>query len=163
VQEPLAYPASTIALWLILRAVLRPARGSVAWAIVAALLAAAVRPQLASLVATLVLSLLIVGWRSASMRRWRAAWSRWDWVGAFGWYAALKGAYVSTVLASDIVERNLIYLDPLLFVGLAVLIVKRGTRWWWALASGTFTLYMLAHLPYRPGLDSYPYYEAHGL
>ena len=248
VEEPLAYLASTIALWLIVRAVLRPARGSVAWALAAALLAAAVRPQLVSLVATLVLSLLIVGWRSAPMRGWRTSWNRWDWVGAvalfvgavivanavassrsqeweittrlykdriwtygtwaaaglaiglgvlpllggiaslvrpsseratpertaltivtacalgvFGWYAALKGAYVSTVLASDIVERNLIYLDPLLFVGMAVLIVKRGTRWWWALASGAFTLYMLAHLPYRPGLDSYPYYEAHGL
>jgi len=248
VEEPLAYLASTIALWLILRAVLRPARGSIAWALLATLAAAAVRPQLVALAATLALSLLIVAWRSERLRRWRATWSRWDWVGAvtlfvgavivanaiassrsqeweittrlykdriwtygtwaaaglaiglgilpllgglaslvrprserptpertaltivtacalaaFGWYAALKGAYVSTVLASDIVERNLIYLDPLLFVGTAMLIVKRGTRWWWALAGGTFTVYILAHLPYAPGLDNYPYYEAHGL
>ena len=33
----------------------------------------------------------------------------------FGWYAAVKGAYVSyCVLDSYIVERNLIYLDPFL-------------------------------------------------
>ncbi len=248
VEEPLAYLASTVALWLILRATLRPTRRSVAGALIAVVVAAGVRPQLVALVATLLLSLAIVGWRTERMRAWRTSWSRWDWVGAivlfvgavivvnaiasrrsqeweittrlykdriwtygtwaaaglaiglgvlpllggfaslvrprseqmspnrtaltivtacalgtFGWYAALKGAYVSTKLASDIVERNLIYIDPLLFVGTAVLITRRGTRWWWALASGAFTIYLLAHLPYKPGLDSYPYYEAHGL
>jgi len=248
VEEPLAYPASAVALWLILRATLRPSWRSIAIAFAASLVATGVRSQLVSIVAALALSLAIVGWQSERMRAWRASWSRWDWVGAitllvggavvinaiassrspeweittrlykdrlwtygtwaagglavglgvlpvvgglaslvrprgekrdpertaftivaaaglasFGWYAAVKGAYVSTALGSYIVERNLIYLDPLLFTGTALLIARRGTRWWWAVASGAFGVYLVAHLPYRSGLDNYPYYESHGL
>ena len=33
------------------------------------------------------------------------------------WYAAIKGAYLSTIFSSLVVERNLIYLYPLLFTG----------------------------------------------
>ena len=33
----------------------------------------------------------------------------------FGWYAAIKGAYLSTTFSSLIVERNLMYLAPLAF------------------------------------------------
>jgi hypothetical protein len=82
---------------------------------------------------------------------------------SIGWYTAIKGAYISYSFESVIVERNLIYLDPLLFTGTALLIARRGTRWWWGLASAAFGLYLVAHLPYAPGLNSYPYYEAHGL
>ena len=32
---------------------------------------------------------------------------------SFGWYAAVKGAYLSTTFSSLIVERNLVYLAPL--------------------------------------------------
>jgi hypothetical protein len=46
---------------------------------------------------------------------------------AFGWYAALKGAYISYSFSSLVVERNLIYLTPLLFVGTA-LVRRHGRR-----------------------------------
>jgi len=248
VEEPLAYPASTLALWLILRATRTPTWRSALLALAAAVAAALVRSQLVALVAVLAIALGVVGWRSQRMRAWRKTWSRWDWVGAItlavgaaimlnaiasrrsqeweiitrlykdrmwtygtwaagglaigigilplvgafaslvrrsderpkpartaftvvlaaalvsiGWYTAIKGAYLSYTFSSDIVERNLIYLDPLLFTGTALLIARRGTRWWWGLASGAFGLYLVAHLPYAPGLNSYPYYEGHGL
>ena len=51
------------------------------------------------------------------------------------WYAAVKGAYLSTVFSSLVVERNLIYLYPLLFTGTAVLFSRRDARWW-AVAPG---------------------------
>jgi hypothetical protein len=247
VEEPLAYLASTTALWLILRATLRPSRGSIVLALVATALATGVRSQLGALLAVLVFSLAFVAWRSQRMRAWRATWSRWDWTGAivlligaavvvnaiasrrsqeweiatrlykdrmwtygtwaagglalglgvlplvggiaalvrpegeqrdtkrtaftivaasafvtFGWYAAVKGAYLSTVFSSDIVERNLIYLDPILFAGTALLVARRGTRWWWALACGAFGLYLVAHLAYGKAVQ-FPYYEGHGL
>ena len=221
VEEPLAYLASTVALWLILRAALRPMWGTAALALVASLVATGARSQLGALVAVLLITMGTVGWKSQRVSAWRATWGRWDWIGAitlavggliainafashrsqeweiitrlykdrmwtygtwaagglaiglgivplvggvaslvhrseerpepersafttllaaalisFGWYTAIKGAYLSTAFASRIVERNLIYLDPLLFTGTALLIARRGTRWWWALASG---------------------------
>ncbi len=245
-EEPLAYLASTVTLWLLTRAALRPAFRTFAAATASAVVALAVRSELVSLVGALVVTLAVVGWRTQRVRAWRASWSPWDWAGAialllgfvmlvnsgiahasqewetvttgykdriwsygmwaagalaiglgvlpviaglaalvprrgsppdparaafttvaaatvaaFGWYAAIKGAYLSTTFASRAVERNLIYVDPILFAGTALLIARRGTRWWWALACGAFTLYLVVKVPYQ--LDNYPYYEAHGL
>lgn len=247
VEEPLAYLASTVALWLLLRATLRPARSSIALAFGAALVATGVRSQLGALVAVLAIALGVVGWRTERMRTWWATWSSWDWIGAiallvggaivinaiasrrsqeweivthlyknrmwtfgtwaagglavglgvlpligglaslvrpkddrpdpgrtaftivaasaivsFGWYTAIKGAYLSTVFSTEIVERNLIYLDPILFAGTALVLARRGTRWWWALASGAFGIYVVAHLRYATAVQ-FPYYEGHGL
>ncbi len=247
VEEPLAYPAAALALWLTLRAALRPSWGRIAAAAAAALVGAGVRSQLAALAGVLVLSLVLVAWRSERMRAWRSRWTRWDWVGAivllaglvvvanaaassrsqaweistrlykdrlwtygtwaagglalglgilpllgalaalvprrdaprdarrqafsivaasaiagFGWYAAVKGAYVSATFGSFVVERNLVYLDPILFAGLALLLAGRGTRWWWALATGAFAVYLVAHVPYGTVVQ-FPYYEGHGL
>ena len=44
---------------------------------------------------------------------------------AFGLYGGLKAAYLSTVFANVVVERNLIYLAPLLFVGAALVLRQR--------------------------------------
>jgi hypothetical protein len=247
VEEPLAYPCSTLALWLILRAALEPRRLRIALAFAASLLATGVRSQLGALVAVLLIALAVVGWRTQRARAWRSSWGRWDWVGAatllvgfvilvnavashrseewervtrlykdrlwtygtwsagalaiglgvlplvgglaslvrpagerrdpartaftivaasafasFGWYTAIKGAYLSTSFSSDIVERNLIYLDPLLFAGTALLVARRGTRWWWALACGAAGIYLVAHLQYAKAVQ-FPYYEGHGL
>ncbi len=179
----------------------------------ACILAVLVRSQLAALFGALAFGLLALGWRSATMRRWRESWSRWDWVGAvvlgigaviavvaflghrsnewevattawkgrmveygswaggafaigigvlpaiallavlavparragaarafarssivsggavvsFGWYAAIKGAYLSTTFSSLVVERNLVYLSPLAFVATAYLL-ERAAR-----------------------------------
>lgn len=82
VEEPLAYPAATLALLLIARAGIAPTRRSVGLAVVGCVLAALVRSQLAVLLPVLVLVLLVRAWRGERWSRWRATWSSGDWVGA---------------------------------------------------------------------------------
>jgi hypothetical protein len=79
---------------------------------------------------------------------------------AFAWYAALKGAYLSTVFSSLIVERNLVYLTPIVFAGAALLLERRDPAWWAALVAGAIVLWTVLEVPKK--LD-YPYYESHGL
>lgn len=81
--------------------------------------------------------------------------------GSIGFYAALKGAYISTVFSSLTVERNLVYLTPVVFTGLVLLLERRNPRWWAVLAATGAVLYAVVDTPMR--LDQYPYYEAHGL
>jgi len=248
VEEPWAYPAATLALWLTVRAIDRPGRWPLALAFGSCLLAVLVRSQLVALFGALGFGLLALGWRTQAMRRWRATWSRWDWVGAvvlgigvviavvaflghrsnewstattlwkgrmveygswaggafaigigvlpaiallamlavprserdrpgvrafvvvsggavvsFGWYAAVKGAYLSTTFSSLIVERNLVYLAPLAFVATAYLL-ERGTAPVWAVVvAGAAVLGLIVWVPIDRGLDNFPYYEAHGL
>ncbi len=248
VEEPFAYPAAALALWLILRAIVRPRLLDVALAGGAAFLAMLVRSQLISLAGILGISLLVVGWQSARMRRWRTTWSRGDWVGAvllglggfffvtavignrsadwaevtsnwkgrileygswaggafaigvgllpaiallaipfvparervdprmrafvtvsaaaivtMAWYAALKGAYISTVFSSLIVERNLIYLTPLALAALAAVLARGAAPWWALVGSGAAVLALVVATPIDRGINSFPYYEAHGL
>lgn len=248
VEEPWAYPAATLALWLTVRAIDRLSWVSLAVAWGACLGAVAIRSQLAALLGALALSLLVLGWRRESMRRWRASWTRWDWVGAvalgvgavitivaflghrsgeweeattawkgrmveygswaggafaiglgvvpaiallsilalparererpgvrafvvvtggavvsLAWYAAIKGAYLSTKFSSLIVERNLLYLTPLAFVATAYLLWRAAAPVWAIVASGGAVLGMVLWVPLDRGLDNFPYYEAHGL
>ncbi len=248
VEEPWAYPAATVALWLTVRAIDRPGRGSIALAFGACLLAVLVRSQLAALFGALAFGLLALGWRTDRMRRWRATWSGWDWTGAvvlgsgaliavvallghqsnewetattawkdrmveygswaggafaigvgvipaiallamlavpaaersrpgvrafvvvaggavasFGWYAAIKGAYLSTTFSSVIVERNLVYLAPLAFVATAYLLERAAAPIWAVVAGAGVVLAMIVWVPVDRGIDSFPYYEAHGL
>ena len=246
VEEPLAYPVSTVALWLIARALERPSRGRLAAAFGICVVAVLTRTQLAILFVVLVLGLLWLAWQSEVARRWRREWTGWDWVGAVtialgvafalaaaighastawrntmlefkyrifehaSWaagalaigigvlpvllgvaslarprsersdprtrafvttsvaalivflaYAGIKGAYNSTVFSTLIVERNLMYLCPILFVSTA-LAFARGVGRVWAVAGATIlTLWVITIVPLR--LDQYPYYEAHGL
>jgi hypothetical protein len=246
VEEPLAYPMSTLTLWLVARALARPSWMRVAVAAAAALAAALTRTQLAILLMVLGLGLLWLGWESERVRAWRSEWSRWDWAGAvtlvlgaalgfgafFGhystswrnttgfykerifdhgvWamgalaigigivpmlvgiaalarpkdeprdprtrafvatsvaalavflgYAGIKGAYISTVFATLVVERNVIYLAPLLYAATA-LAIERGVGRGWAIAgAAAFTVFVVASTPLH--LENYPYYEAHGL
>ena len=76
------------------------------------------------------------------------------------WYTGIKGAFLSTVFASRILERNLIYLYPLLMVGTAIVLSRRTTRWWAVVPAAAVVLYIVTATPIE--LD-YPYYEAHGL
>jgi hypothetical protein len=245
VEEPFAYPAATLALWLTGRALRSPSWRAFGAAGGAAVLAALTRSQLVALVAVVGLCLLAAAWDTSRARAWRATWSRADWVGlvvlgvgaalavsalmgrlsgewavttatwrsrileyglwaggafavgvgfvpvvatlaalarpraqyrdpgtrawvilaassigVFAWYAALKGAYLSTLFSSLVVERNLIYLTPIVMAGTALLLERRDTVWWAALAAGAITLWAVVELPKK--LD-YPYYEAHGL
>ena len=246
VEEPLAYPASTLALLLIARAALRPTRWSVGFALGATIAATLVRSQLAVLLPVLVLALLARAWRSPRVRRWRAGWTTGDRVGAavltvgvgvalsaaighrsvtwytstaffkdrmleyglwaagalaigigvlpfvaglaalvrprgeqpdervqtfvvvaaaaiaaFGFYSAVKAAYISTQLSIVTAERNLIYLYPLLFTGTALLLQRRRASALAVTAATAFALYLVSTTPYS--LESYPNYEAHGL
>jgi hypothetical protein len=81
VEEPLAYPYSTLCLFLIARTLLRPTRWWVAGTIAAAIVAPFVRGELAVIWAVLVLALLFLAWRTERAARWRTTWTPWDWVG----------------------------------------------------------------------------------
>lgn len=245
VEEPLAYPLSTLSLWLIARLLAQPTWGRLAAAAAACIAATLTRTQLSVLFAVLGLGLLWLAWESEQARRWRADWSRWDWmgaivialgavlafsaamghastawrnttflykdrifdhaswalgalaigigvlpllvgiaalarpkdeprdpktrafvvtsasaIGAFVWYAGIKGAYISTVFATYVNERNVIYLAPVLLAGMALALV-RGVGKWWAIAiAAVATVYVVNAVPV---VLQYPYYEAHGL
>jgi hypothetical protein len=247
VEEPVAYPASTLALWLVGRWILVRTRWSFALAVGGCVLGVLSRTQLAILFAVLAVCVLAVVWRSRSMRRWRASWTTADWIGAvvlavgavvafnaamshvseswywstalfkdrmldqslwaagalaiglgvlpavaglaglvgrdrdddrdrgrralvtvcvaaiavFGFYTAIKAAYLSATYGTVVVERNLIYLVPVLFAGTALFLDRRDGRWWAVAAAAAFVLYLVWGTPYR--LEQYPYYEAHGL
>ncbi|HYI75306.1 MAG TPA: hypothetical protein VEW90_08540, partial [Gaiellaceae bacterium] len=246
VEEPLAYPISTLALWLIARALELPSKGRIAAAFALCIVGMLTRTQLAILFVVLVLGLLWLAWQSDAGRRWRAEWSRWDWVGAamlalgilfavaavighfstawrntmllykyrvfenaswalgalaigmgilpvllgiaslvrprdeprdprtravittsvaalgvFLAYAGIKGAYNSTVFSTLVVERNLMYLCPILFISTALAFHRGVGRAWAVAGAALLTLWVITIVPLR--LDQYPYYEAHGL
>ncbi len=82
-------------------------------------------------------------------------------IAVFLGYAGVKGAYISTVFGTYVVERNLIYLCPILFTATA-LAFHRGVGRGWAIAgAAVFTLVVVAATPLN--LAQYPYYEARGL
>jgi hypothetical protein len=246
VEEPLAYPLSTLALWLIARALVTPSWGRLALAALACGTATFARTQLVILFVVFVLGLLWHAWASERGKAWRASWSRWDWAGAivltfgiafflsagigqrseswrnttgfykerllehgtwalgalaigigilplligvsalarpkdeprdpktsafvatsvaalavFIWYAAIKGAYLSTTFSTLVVERNVIYLCPILFAATALAFARGVGRGWAIAVAAALTLYVIVVVPLR--LDVFPYYEAHGL
>jgi hypothetical protein len=79
----------------------------------------------------------------------------------FVWYAGIKGAYISTIFSTLVVERNLIYLCPVLLAATGLAFARGLGRWWAVAGAAIVTLYVVAGTPLR--LDQYPYYEAHGL
>ena len=82
---------------------------------------------------------------------------------SFGWYAAIKGAYLSTTFSSLVVERNLVYLSPLAFVATAYLLERAAAPAWAVVVAGAAVLGLIVWVPIDRGLDNFPYYEAHGL
>ena len=74
-------------------------------------------------------------------------------------YTAIKAAYLSTVFATRVEERNLIYLGPLLIVG-TVVWLRTQRRWLpGTLAAWAFATWLVLYYGYQ--LD-YPYFEAPG-
>jgi hypothetical protein len=68
----------------------------------------------------------------------------------FGWYTAVKAAYISTTFSTLVVERNLIYVAPLLFVGTALFFERPVVRWWAAAGAAALTLAaILLAYPYQ--------------
>ncbi len=79
----------------------------------------------------------------------------------FGLYTAAKAAYLSTVFATRVEERNLIYLAPLLFVATALWFDRPRLRVVPLLAAAGFVGYLVASTPYA--LNEVPYSDAFGL
>jgi hypothetical protein len=245
VEEPLAYPIATLALWLIARSFARPTLGAVGLAFFGCAVATLTRTQLAILFMVLLLGLAWTGLRSERGRAWTGTWSRWDWAGAgiivagaalafasvlgvlstswrntnvafrdrifdhgawaggalavgigilpvvagiaalarprdeprdpktgafvttsvaamaiFLAYAGIKGAYLQSVFSTTIVERNLIYLYPILFAATAMGFARGFGRTW---AIGVAAVAAGIAIWRVPIQLEYPYYEAHGL
>jgi hypothetical protein len=81
VEEPFAYFWSTLALFLILRALITPSRWWLGGALIACLVAPLVRGELAMIPAIFLLAGTFLVWRSEYVGRWRRNWTAWDWVG----------------------------------------------------------------------------------
>jgi len=62
-------------------------------------------------------------------------------------YTAVKGAYLSTVFASRVEERNLIYIAPVLFVGTALVFERRRINLWALGAATAYGLYVALGVP----------------
>ena len=81
VEEPLAYAYAALCFYLIAKAFVTRGRRWIAAAIVASIVAPAVRTELSVIPAALVLAAIFAAWSSEAARRWRAGWSTGDWVG----------------------------------------------------------------------------------
>ena len=80
----------------------------------------------------------------------------------FGLYTAVKASYLSTSFGTVIVERNLIYLVPLVFVGTALWLERPRLCAGSPLAAATgFVAYLLVSANYA--LENVPYSDALGL
>jgi hypothetical protein len=81
VVEPLAYPYSTLCLFLIVRTLITPTRWWIAGTVVACAIAPFVRGELGVLTGVVLLAAALLIWQSRHVLSWRARWSRTDWVG----------------------------------------------------------------------------------
>ena len=232
-EEPLAYPVSTAALWAIAAALARPSRGRLLLALALCLIAPFIRGELGVLLAVLAAGLGVRAWGNARFARWRSSWTTGDWIGfwllvaggviavsaaaghrsdawyvatgfekqrtldygtwslaamviglgvlpivatvaaflsrrirataegrafvivgvaafgAFLAYAAVKGAFLSTVFGNLIVERNLIYLVPIVLAATAA-VLERPVATLPALAVGLVAaLYLIVQAEFR--------------
>lgn len=82
-------------------------------------------------------------------------------LGVFGLYTAVKAAYISTVFSTLVVERNLFYVVPLLFVSTAVVLERRRVRPAALAAAAAFVAYVIATTPYK--MEFHFYSDAPGL
>ncbi|HEY3184753.1 MAG TPA: hypothetical protein VGJ77_18070 [Gaiellaceae bacterium] len=80
-------------------------------------------------------------------------------IGAFAAYTAVKAAYLSTIFATLVEERNLVDVAPLLLVGTAVWLHARRPPVWPLAVAAAFVLFLLVRDGYQLG---YPYFEAPG-
>lgn len=80
-DEPLAYPVSTAALWGIAAAIARPSVRRFVVALVLSVIATLVGGHLAVLLAVLAVGAFAVLWQRAAFVRWRGTWTTGDWLG----------------------------------------------------------------------------------
>jgi hypothetical protein len=149
IEEPLAYPSCALAFLLIAKGlVTRSWRWNVA-ASASVLFGMFVRGQLAILIVAYVLAVIFLAWTSDPVRRWRAGWSTWDWVGfvvlaigAIIVFSASVGAFSQTWLVATGYYRHrmIVYglwaggafaigVGLLPVIALAALVRPKGVPW----------------------------------
>jgi hypothetical protein len=82
-------------------------------------------------------------------------------IAGFGWYTAVKAAYISTVFSTLTEERNLIYLSPIVFAGTALFFERPRLRLLPVLGAGALAGYVLVGTDYK--MDVHLYNDAPGL
>mgnify|MGYP000132530737 CR=1 FL=1 len=132
-EEPLAYPYSTAALWAIVGAVAAPTRRRLLLAAALCLVAPFVRGQLAILLVVLGAGLAYLAWRTERFTAWRRTWTAGDWVGAallvVGAAVVFSAAaghrsevwYVATGFQKRLIADTAIWALAAMTIGLAVL------------------------------------------
>jgi hypothetical protein len=73
----------------------------------------------------------------------------------FALYTGMKAAYLSTVFATRVEERNLIYIAPLLFVGTALVLDRRRVNLVALAAAAAYGLYLVVGTPFQMGVQLY--------
>jgi hypothetical protein len=68
---------------------------------------------------------------------------------SFGLYTGMKAAYLSTVFATRVEERNFIYVAPLLFVGTALVFERRRVNPIALAVASAYTLYLVGYALYH--------------
>jgi hypothetical protein len=105
VEEPFAYAYSTLALFLVARALITPSRWWIAGAVAASVVAPFVRGELAIIPAIFALAAAFLAWRSPYLTQWRRSWNARDWVGFVALLVGV-GVIVSAVLGHESLEWN---------------------------------------------------------
>lgn len=67
----------------------------------------------------------------------------------FGLYTGIKTAYLSYSFGTRVEERNLVYLVPLLFVGLALVLERRRVNGWALLGGALLGAYLVGYAAYH--------------
>lgn len=73
----------------------------------------------------------------------------------FALYTGMKAAYLSTVFATRVEERNLIYIAPLLFIGTAIVLERRRVNLIALAAAAAYGLYLVVGTPFQMGIQLY--------
>jgi hypothetical protein len=73
----------------------------------------------------------------------------------FALYTGMKAAYLSTVFATRVEERNLIYICPLLFVGTALVLDRRRVNLVALAVAAAYGFYLVVGTPYQMGVQLY--------
>jgi hypothetical protein len=76
-----------------------------------------------------------------------------------GLYTAVKAAYLSTIFATLVEERNLIYLAPLMLIGTAMVFESRRLDWRLVAVASAFVVWLVYAKPFQL---LFPYFEAPG-
>jgi hypothetical protein len=240
VEENLAYPYAALCFLLIAKAFALRTRGWVVGAVVASIIAPAVRGELIVVPILFVIGLFFMWWSSDTQRERRRAWSVGDWLGAvalwaggiivisgfasryytewydvtaynwtkyrafaygdwavgalvtglgavpvvaglaslvaprgevrlrevrvfrvvasaaiigFGLYTAMKASYESQFFETRVWERDLVYIAPLLFVGMALVLDRRRVNWFALAAASVYVLYLVLGTPLQLGVQ----------